>query len=152
MSCQHPLKERFISRIQTCYPGADVLCVSFNWPETLGTYVRNAYDAERAAGNQNVHYLHLVPANAGGCDFHPNVGAHRAMAQQLTPVIQGILGMTGTRAGQVHTARAARARVPARVIAGRRPADQGATLFDITGRITHGGPANSAGVMVRVAR
>lgn len=140
---------QFIARIQNSYPGAHVLCLAFNWPDTLPAYVQHVYDTERGAGNTKVHYLHVTAGNAMGCDFHPNVGGHWAMAQQVTPVIQSILGLTRVRGA--HASAPGRALEPPRAT-WRAGVPAGMRVFDMRGRRLRTRTRVSSGIVVRAEK
>lgn len=84
----------FLERIRQAYPSAHLFAVAA--PERPGvvTRAREAVDARRSAGDSAVHAFVFDAydvTNGYGCDHHPSVAAHRAMADKLVPAIRAVM-------------------------------------------------------------
>lgn len=90
--------ERLLSTIRLRYPTAHIICTI--GPLLVGTdlataeaNIRAAVARRVAAGDAAVAFFAMrVPNAAPGCDWHPGLGTHRAMAEALRPVIAAKLG------------------------------------------------------------
>ena len=88
-----------LERIRTRYPNAVILCtigpvVFDGLPEARQTISR-AVQSRAAAGDAKVKAFELAltdPANGHGCDWHPSLRTHQALAKTLTAVLKTELG------------------------------------------------------------
>jgi hypothetical protein len=82
----------FIRQVRRRYGAVSIICMA---PHTAPAdrYVRDAIDSLRAAGDDYVSaagYRH-IPFKQRGCDWHPNIRAHRRIADALVPRIRKAL-------------------------------------------------------------
>lgn len=88
----------FLERLRGFYPDAYILCTvgPLLGGSQLSTARRNiqaAVDARVAAGDQNVGVVPInTPNTAPGCDWHPSVAVHAAMAAELAAPLRQKLG------------------------------------------------------------
>ncbi|MFW6220995.1 MAG: hypothetical protein ACOC4C_00890 [Fibrobacterota bacterium] len=100
----HPTKHHFISvyrsfilRVQSHYSGCRIVCVS-SAKQPLHTYVKETVDGLKADGMKNISFFSYpaIPFSQRGCAWHPNVDAHRHIAdllfQHLNETFPEILG------------------------------------------------------------
>lgn len=82
----------FVRNIYARYPGVAVVCLTSN-KEPLRSYVREFVEREIAEGNSRIRVVSYdeIPYWERGCDWHPNVKAHRKIAEMLVAVIQPLL-------------------------------------------------------------
>lgn len=106
-TAEDPSEEQFVTayvalleRIREVYPDALILCT--NGPmlsgadlSTVRAYIASAIAERAAAGDGRVTSFEFEPqdGNLGyGCDWHPSLGTHEAMAERLTGVLRDELG------------------------------------------------------------
>lgn len=90
--------ENLLARLRARYPNAFILC-------TIGpllggrdlplaeTNIQAALSQRAAAGDRRVAFHAMrVPNDSPGCDWHPGLGTHEAMARELEPVLAKLLG------------------------------------------------------------
>lgn len=89
----------FLETLRAAYPNAFILCtvgplLSGNMLATARRNIRTAVDARIAAGDTNVDTYELTTPNAEpvGCDWHPSLAVHAAMAAELEAPIKKKLG------------------------------------------------------------
>jgi lysophospholipase L1-like esterase len=87
-----------LERIRTVYPKAFVIStlgplLSGSALTTARQNINAAIDARHAAGDQQVKYFELTTPNGmpPGCDYHPNLATHAAMAAELTAELRADL-------------------------------------------------------------
>ena len=76
----------FLNTVRGHSPDALIYCVSDDG--TLSTEVQAVVDAK---ADPKIKYL-LLEGNGGGCDGHPDLAGHRAMADQLLAALHADLG------------------------------------------------------------
>lgn len=87
-----------LERLRQRYPAARILCTVaplLGEPDasTVLGYIDQAVAERAAAGDANVARVDLSVANDGwGCDWHPSVATHQAMAARLVAVLADELG------------------------------------------------------------
>jgi hypothetical protein len=61
--------------------------------EPFRSYVLEFVNREIQEGNDDIHFVayDYIPFEERGCNWHPNVKAHRKIANLLVPVIKPIL-------------------------------------------------------------
>jgi lysophospholipase L1-like esterase len=88
-----------LANVRSKYPAAYILCT--NGPMLSGTdltakarpYIAEAVAARRAAGDLNVEaYEMTTPNPTPGCDSHPSLLTHQAMATELEAKVRPVLG------------------------------------------------------------
>jgi lysophospholipase L1-like esterase len=87
-----------LQTIRTRYPGAFILCT--NGPllsgedlSTVRTNIQAAVDQLSSGGDSAIRAFELQPENPSpGCDWHPSLATHEAMAAELATPIQSFLG------------------------------------------------------------
>lgn len=87
----------FLQRLRGHYPAAVLVCVSFASDSFQGPYVDAMVKEVIAAGDAKVQWVGM-PAVANselGCDWHPNVAAHKKFADVLVPALRPHLPTTG---------------------------------------------------------
>lgn len=91
--------EALLTNIRSKYPAAYILCTV--GPMLTGTdltakarpYIAAAVAARRAAGDLNVEAYEMTTPNPNpGCDSHPNLLTHQAMALELETKVRAVLG------------------------------------------------------------
>jgi len=90
--------ESLLTTIRARYPEAMILCTV--GPLLSGTdlviarsNIAAAVMARAAAGDDRVHSVEMNTQNdSPGCDWHPSIATHTAMADELSPVVQQLLG------------------------------------------------------------
>lgn len=88
----------FIATIRALHPTAHVYLTMSSTMEaatrpTLGAYLQNVVDAQRAAGDTRVHQVAFPPVVGKGCDGHPDVAQQQAMADIFLPIIRADLDL-----------------------------------------------------------
>lgn len=89
----------FLEKLRGRYPQAEVLCAmgtmsdDARWKAALQSIVAR----RNAAGDQRVHFLQFAmqrcdPPSNCGCDWHPNLATHQAMADTLVATIRALTG------------------------------------------------------------
>jgi len=87
-----------LDQIRLHYPGARILCTVaplLGEPDssTVLGYIDEAIAQRAAAGDTNVARVDLDATNDGwGCDWHPSIATHQAMATKLETVLADELG------------------------------------------------------------
>jgi lysophospholipase L1-like esterase len=87
-----------LRRIRAWYPGAFILgtvgpMLSGADLDKARSGIQAAIDEMAAAGDQNVLSFELQVSNTDpGCDYHPNLTTHQAMADELAPILAQRLG------------------------------------------------------------
>lgn len=87
-----------LATLRDRYPKAQLLCtvgplLSGGDLQVAETNIRLAVDQRKAVGDRLVTFHALrVPNQNPGCDWHPGLATHAAMARELTPVVQSLLG------------------------------------------------------------
>jgi hypothetical protein len=84
----------FLARLRSYYPDAHIFCVDVaGWPH-FSHLVEEVVDAARRRGDTKVSFTAIpsFPLREMGCDWHPRVEGHHAIADVLTPVIASTLG------------------------------------------------------------
>ncbi len=109
-----PEKSRFVgaygkhvSFVREKYPNAHIFCaigpmLSDEWPKeerllsTARAYISSVVEAKRGAGDKRIHLIEFPTQNEErdglGCDYHPSLATHRAMAARLASAIRAELG------------------------------------------------------------
>lgn len=82
----------FVRSIYARYPGVAVVCLTSS-KEPLRSYVREFVEREISEGNRRIRVVSYdeIPYWERGCDWHPNVKAHRKIAEMLVTVIKPLL-------------------------------------------------------------
>ena len=82
----------FLQTVYQNYPGVDIVCLTSD-KEPVRTVVKEMVAQEVASGNSRIHFLSYkpIPFRERGCDWHPNVVAHRKIAGMLVNLIRPIL-------------------------------------------------------------
>lgn len=102
---KNPTDEMFVeayrallTRIRAVYPSAFLLCtqgplLNGTGLATARTNINAAIDARRAAGDTNIKFFEFTTPNASppGCDYHPNLATHAAMASELAAELRADL-------------------------------------------------------------
>lgn len=87
-----------LATVRNRYPKAQIVCtvgplLSGNDLKVAETNIQTAVNHRRAAGDQLVTFHAMrVPNQNPGCDWHPGLATHAAMARELTPVVRSLLG------------------------------------------------------------
>lgn len=86
----------FIGRVRDTYPGARLLLVDSPMLETeknnkLAGYLREVADRRKTAGDSAIARYHFSKRFINGCDIHPGLEDHKAMADSLEPVIRDLM-------------------------------------------------------------
>lgn len=89
-----------LQSIYSEYPDVEIVCLTSE-TEPLRSIVSSLVENEIANGNDRIHFLSydLIPTFERGCDWHPNVSAHKKIAKKLISVINPILQRKQIRAG-----------------------------------------------------
>lgn len=85
---------RFVKQIREYYPQAAIYCMGVTgWPN-FHPYLEQVVNQSNGSGDKKVYLVSYpdIPQNELGCDYHPNVQAHRGLADALVPVMQKTLG------------------------------------------------------------
>ncbi|OGS26785.1 MAG: hypothetical protein A2297_02195 [Elusimicrobia bacterium RIFOXYB2_FULL_48_7] len=86
----------FIARIRAKRPDTELICLWWRpWGnDPIGTYVTNVVSSKTAAGDTKIHaaLLDFSWVAADLAQGHPTVSGNQKIADNLVPVIQGILG------------------------------------------------------------
>jgi hypothetical protein len=80
----------FIERLEGLYPGVEIFCTAGGMINGIFlTRVQAVVSARHTAGDMRVHYVEIPPLqeSGAGCDYHPNVATHTAMADILITAI-----------------------------------------------------------------
>jgi len=83
-----------IREVRGKYPKAFLYCfATTGWPG-YSQYVEQVVKARRDAGDGRVYFVGYptIPVGDLGCDYHPQVKAHQALAEILLPVMKKTLG------------------------------------------------------------
>ena len=82
----------FTRELYRCYPGVHIVFLSPQ-REPNCTYIGNFVESEHRGGNRDISFLAYenFPDWYRGCDWHPNVKAHRRIAEQLAAHIAPFL-------------------------------------------------------------
>ncbi|HET9929498.1 MAG TPA: SGNH/GDSL hydrolase family protein [Polyangiaceae bacterium] len=87
-----------LARIRGVYPKAFVLCtmgplLNGSGLATARKNISGAVEARHAAGDQQVKYFEFATPNGmpPGCDYHPNLATHDAMAKELAAELRADL-------------------------------------------------------------
>ena len=84
----------FLHRLRGHYPDAHIFCVNITgWPH-FASLVEGVVEAARRNGDARVSFTAIpsFPLREMGCDWHPRVEGHHAIAEVLAPVIASTLG------------------------------------------------------------
>ncbi len=84
----------FLARLRGHYPDAHIFCVNVaGWPH-FSFLVEEVVEAARRNGDEKVSFTAIpsFPLREMGCDWHPRVEGHHAIADVLIPVIASTLG------------------------------------------------------------
>jgi hypothetical protein len=84
----------FLQHLRRVYPKAVLFCfATTGWPN-FDSYVEQAVQQRHQAGDDRVDFVGYpnVPVEELGCDYHPQVSAHRKLADILAPVLRKTLG------------------------------------------------------------
>ncbi|WP_224365518.1 SGNH/GDSL hydrolase family protein [Hyalangium versicolor] len=98
--------EAFLVRLRARYPNAFLVValgptLSDSWPAGVQarakarSYLNAVVLRRQTAGDSRTSFLEFAPqdpANGYGCDYHPNLVTHRAMAELLTARLRSLLG------------------------------------------------------------
>lgn len=90
--------EELLATIRTHYPDAAILCtvgplLSGSDRDTARANIESAVAARVALGDQRVRAVPMnTPNQNPGCDWHPSIPTHTAMADELEPVVVEMLG------------------------------------------------------------
>lgn len=93
---------RLLQTVRQRRPATPILCtigpmLEPLWLERARTYVNDAVERRRAAGDGAVHFHALATPNRDpGTDSHPSVRTHESMADELLPVARRLLGRSPT--------------------------------------------------------
>jgi lysophospholipase L1-like esterase len=87
----------FLTRIRTNYPDAFILCMCAPLMDgadydTVAGFEGKVVDQMHAAGDTKVKFADFRTPVEYGCDWHPNVATHAAMATKLTAELKADLG------------------------------------------------------------
>jgi len=85
---------RFVKEIRGHYPQAAIYCMGVTgWPN-FHPYLERVVKESNDGGDQKVYLVSYadIPPSELGCDYHPNVVAHRGLADALVPVLRQTLG------------------------------------------------------------
>lgn len=94
----------FVDRLQDYHPEATIFCLSSpmlsdGWPaaddrsnSNLKQAVQNVADHYESEGVDGVHAILVDRVIMGGCDSHPSVAKHEAIAEQVQPEIASVMG------------------------------------------------------------
>ena len=82
----------FIRELYVKNPGVHIVCLT-STREPFRSYVETFVEQEIAEGNDKISFLSYdkIPFRERGCNWHPNVTAHRKIAEKLVTVIKPIL-------------------------------------------------------------
>ena len=94
--------DEMVTLIRTKHPNAHVFCAvapslndtyppGYNAYTNVKTAAANVVAAKNGAGDAKVYYFEFTRSQQGdltGCDGHPNVAKHRAMADEATAIIK----------------------------------------------------------------
>ncbi|MDG5816995.1 SGNH/GDSL hydrolase family protein [Chitinispirillales bacterium ANBcel5] len=95
----HPPKSLYKSRysalideIRSNYPDVGIVCMTSS-REPLEEYVSELVEELREAGDERIAFYSFgsISWEQAGCDWHPNIEAHREIAQELARVIKPLL-------------------------------------------------------------
>lgn len=110
---EHPGEERFrdayhalVDGIRGHYPSAHIVCVlgsgiSDSYPKDLEArsharaLISGVVESLRQAGDSRVHFAEVPPRHEDegfGCMWHPSRKTHQRTAEQMTPLLRGLLG------------------------------------------------------------
>jgi hypothetical protein len=84
----------FLHRLRDYHPDAHIFCVNITgWPH-FSHLVEQVVERARRNGDLKVSFTAIpsFPLREMGCDWHPRVAGHHAIADVLTPVIASTLG------------------------------------------------------------
>lgn len=85
---------QFLETIRKNYPEASIYCMGVTgWPHYY-QWLQQVVKDRNDSGDPKVYCVGYpnAPESELGCDYHPNVTAHRQMADVLVPVLQKTLG------------------------------------------------------------
>jgi hypothetical protein len=85
---------QLLKAIRKNYPEASLYCMcTMGWPN-FHQWVEEVVKNRNDSGDKNVYFVGYpnVPENELGCDYHPNVKAHRQIADVLVPILRKTLG------------------------------------------------------------
>lgn len=87
----------FLGRVRANYPEAEVLLLDSpvfegEQKERLAGYLREVAARRAEAGDEAVDTFSFDGRYVAGCDGHPGGAEHAAMADELEPVVRGLLG------------------------------------------------------------
>lgn len=84
----------FLATLRGYYPNAHLFAFLASFSSGARARVQSAVASRNDAGDTKVHYVeHTIGAGYnGGCDGHPTVAAHAAMASTLVPALGAALG------------------------------------------------------------
>ncbi len=87
----------FLQRLRGHFPSAPIVCVTFASDSFQGPYVDALVKEVNAAGDAKVQWVGMPNFSGSelGCDWHPNVAAHKKFADVLVPVLRTHLPTTG---------------------------------------------------------
>ena len=100
----HPTRElftnhyyAFVRQLANRYPHAHIICLTPT-KKPFNLYTEEFVNRERREGNDKIHFMAYkkIPDWHRGCNWHPNVKAHRKIAEQLVSLIQPILATIDT--------------------------------------------------------
>lgn len=82
----------FLQYIYQIYPGVDIICLTSD-KEPLRSLIYNIVNQEKELGNDRIHFFEYdpIPVHERGCDWHPNIIAHKKIARKLADKMEPIL-------------------------------------------------------------
>lgn len=83
-----------IDQVTTAYGYLPIVLLADSSLPQLVSRMQTATQQQRSRGNDQVHFVQVThpPQSQLGCDWHPLVSGHQAMATQLVTAIKPILG------------------------------------------------------------
>ena len=81
----------FLQMVFEKYPGVDIVCLTSD-KEPVRTLVRKLVEEEKSRGVRIHHVAYdPIPLHERGCDWHPNIAAHKKISDKLVAVIKPVL-------------------------------------------------------------